>query len=165
MTLRQRWEQWKERDRIIRRMDLSVAEKVAVLQGNMLEPFLRRTVKVADSMRDLGIGINHTTRQMQRLNEVLAVYDESSVITDEGLDALNEMAKRLPMPGGMAVTFGRHTFDGDLQSHLAKRVEVTGGTSYDGLYDIESIELKPEENRTEWTLTPVKKTKGDQDQP
>lgn len=38
MTLRQRIDQWRERDRIVSRKDLSIADKVGILQGNLLEP-------------------------------------------------------------------------------------------------------------------------------
>lgn len=52
MTLRQRIDQWRERDRIIRRTDLSVAEKVAVLQGNTLEPLLAGETYVGEWFDD-----------------------------------------------------------------------------------------------------------------
>lgn len=78
MTLRQRWSQWRERDRIIRRTDLSVAEKVAVLQGNMLEPFIRRVERATDAMLDIAVDISRTTHSIHRFSELWATCEESS---------------------------------------------------------------------------------------
>lgn len=77
MTLRQRYEAWKERDRIIQRQDLSVMDKVDLLRGRPWKIMERRFEHLTDAVLGVAVGFDRMGIAAHEFNTGLQAFEES----------------------------------------------------------------------------------------